>query len=247
MRASCRSSRSPTRCASACTARRWSAFASTATCASSRPSSRPVNEIDYVVVCSGTLRPARRAHCARRRTSSRSHQLADPVDTGHPLDRDVRIPAARKADLHVGNVTEPDDDRPPFDSARKHFWMHFTRHLRRQRHPGHHARRRSVGLRPTRQEVISTGFRVVRVASRTRPGRARRRHGEASQTDRVLPGVELRARARGRARRTPLRPRARRSRPRVLHNGRQRSRRVGVEARPPILPARPANRTATRC
>ena len=31
-------------------------------------------------------------------------QHADPFDPGHPLDRDLRVPPAREADLYLGNV-----------------------------------------------------------------------------------------------------------------------------------------------
>ena len=59
---------------------------------------------------------------------------------------------------------------------------------------------------------------------------------DAGRDARVLPDLDVRAPARDRARGPPRRPRARRPQPRVLHHRRVRSGRVGVEARPPVLP-----------
>ena len=68
----------------------------------------------------------------------------------------------------------------------------------------------------------------------------------AGRDARVLPDLELRAPAGDRARGEARRARARRPQPRVLHHRRLRGGRVGVEARPPVLPGDRSARAATR-
>ena len=102
----------------------------------------------------GHVRPPRRAHRARRRAPARSDQHADPIDPGHPLDRDVRLPAAREADLLLGNVMTTTTSDSLTAAAHRYLWMHFTPMPRlRHRHPGHRAGRGRVGLRPERQAL----------------------------------------------------------------------------------------------
>ena len=128
--------------------------------------------------------------------------------------------------------------------ARRHLWMHFSRlgALRRARDADHGAGR---GLLRLGRDAASSyldalsGLFTVQVGSRPAPSSPSAAR-EAGRDARVLPDLELRAPAGDRARGHARRARARRPRPRLLHHRRLRGGRVGVEARPPVLPRRSA-------
>ena len=247
-RASCRSSRSPTRCASACTARRWSASRSTATSASVAAKLARERRDRLRRHLLGHVRPARRADRARRRAPARSDQRADPFDPGHPLDRDLRVPPAREADLYLGNVMTTTSirhtDAPPRNASLDALHARCPDDTRR---PDHRARRRARGSTTTTASSYLDGLAGLFV-SQVGHGRAELADAAAEQTRELayFPVWSYAHPRRDRARRTPRRPRAGRPRPRVLHDRRQRSRRVGVEARAPVLPGDRPARIATR-
>ena len=70
--------------------------------------------------------------------------------------------------------------------------------------------------------------------------------GQAGRDARLLPAVDLRPPARHRAGRPAGRLRPGRPQPRLLHHGRLRGGRVGLEAGPPVLPAARASRSGPR-
>ena len=241
-RASCRSSRSPTRCSVGLHRQAMVGIRVDGDVRELAAEARGERRDRLRRHLLGHLRPPRRAHGARRRAPARSHQRADPFDPGNPLDRNVRVPAAREADLHLGNVMS-ERSTDTVRRARKHLWMHFTRCRPTDKDVPVIERGEGAWVYDhTASKYLDGLAGLVRVAGRARPRRARRRRGQAGARARVLPGVELRAPARDRARGAPRRPRARRPRPRVLHDRRQRSGRVGVEAGPPVLPGDRRNR-----
>ena len=94
---------------------------------------------------------------------------------------------------------------------------------------------------PARQALSRRPGRALHVADRSRPDRARRGGGQAGRDARLLPALDLRPPARHRAGRPGGGLRTGRPQPRLLHDRWLRGGRVGVEARPAVLPtARPA-------
>ena len=61
-----------------------------------------LDEVDYVVVTAGLLRPARRGRLRERRAPARADLRADPGHHGRRRDRDVHVPEPAQADLLLG-------------------------------------------------------------------------------------------------------------------------------------------------
>ena len=94
-----------------------------------------MDEVDYVVITAGSYDLLVEVVCED------DEHLLEVVNRriralpGVRDHRDLRLPEAPQADLHLGNpmttspqyVSEPGDDTLA-DSARDHLWMHFTRH-----------------------------------------------------------------------------------------------------------------------
>ena len=168
--------------------------ASTATSASSRPSSRASAEIDYVVICSGSY------DLLVELTARDDEHLLEVINTqirsipGVRSTEDVRVPAARKADLHLGYLMTRHDSiaRLPL---RKHLWMHFTPITPTgHRRPGHRRAARVRGSTTSTARSTSTGSRACscRRSGTAGPSSPTPPPKQAEQA-RVLPGVELRA------------------------------------------------------
>ena len=142
--------------------------------------------------------------------------------------------ARRTRGAHMTAVESIDLQR----AAKEHLWMHFTRMggVRRRRRADHRPRRRVLprGLeRPAlhrRARGALLGQHRLLVRRGDRPGGAR-----ADARAALLHELVVRASARDRARGRGGVARAGRPQPRLLLLGRLRGRRVGVEARAPVL------------
>ena len=126
------------------------------------------------------VRPARRGRLQRRRPPALAAQQLDPLGSRRSGLRDLRLPQARQADLHLGRQMTTDLQA----AAKRHLWMHFTRMstLRRPRGPDHRARRRRLRLGLARQALPRRAVRAVRRPGRARPSRDRRRRRQAGRS-----------------------------------------------------------------
>src|SRR5947209_3611375 len=81
------------------------------------------------------VRHPARGRVRGRRAPARPAQRLDPKRAGRARHRDVRLPTAGEADLHLGNamtttpqnVTTDGTSGTLSERARRHLWMHFTR------------------------------------------------------------------------------------------------------------------------
>ena len=67
-----------------------------------------LDEVDYVVITAGVLRPAGRGRLRERRAPPRGDLGQDPPDHRRGRHRDVHVPQAAQADLLVGCALSPD-------------------------------------------------------------------------------------------------------------------------------------------
>ena len=164
--------------------------------------------------------------------------------------RDVHLPPALQADLRMGDpMTDsatPRDRRtidstelerarapPPLDALQP---ARVVRRRQRGRRSSPAARAATSGTRTA--SATSTGSRACSPCrSATAATSSPRRRPRQAETLEYFPIWTLRAPAGDRARGPARRARARRPEPGLLHDRRLRGGRVGVEARPPVLPA----------
>ena len=168
----------------------------------------------------------------------------DPADPGRPQHRDVHVPEADQADLHMGDpMTEYSNDALQA-SAHRHLWMHFTRMTGAT--PGHeipviihgegawvydqHGKRYLDGLSGLFTSQLGHGRMELAEAGAEQAAKLAYfplwsyAHPKAIELAERIASLD------------PGRPQ-----PRLLHHRRLRGGRVGVEAGPPVLQAdRPA-------
>ena len=179
--------------------------------------------------------------CARTRT--RLLELLNGVirtTPGCARDRDVHVPQADEADLHVGDpMSDHDHDElqetcapPPVDA------LHPDVATTSRDDPGDRPRRRRLGLRPARQALPRRALRAVHQPDRPRshaswpkpqPGRPR----ELA----YFPVWSYAHPAAASSWPSACRAHPGRLQPDLLHHRRLRGGRVGLEARPSVLPA----------
>ena len=132
--------------------------------------------------------------------------------------------------------------------AKRHLWMHFTRMgaYADARGAGHRPRRGLLRLGRARQSLPRRA--LLAVLLNLGHGRAdiAQAGAEQAQRARLLHQLVLRASAGDRAGGEDRLARARRPQPRLLHQRRQRGRRVRAEALPPVPQAHAATRTRRR-
>ena len=63
-----------------------------------------LDEVDYIVVTAGVVRPARRGRRRGRRAPARSRERPHPGDPRHHPHRVLPLPQARQADLQLGRT-----------------------------------------------------------------------------------------------------------------------------------------------
>ena len=187
------------------------------------------------------------APAAARRTLRTTR--ADVV-AGLPTHGDYGCPPPRvdrAKGVRMATIDQPRPAGPP-GARQAALWMHFSRMgaLRRPRGADHRARRGLLRLRRPRQALPRRPQRALLREHRPRPRRRRPGRRRPGQGARLLHELVLRAPARDRAGRQDRRARARRPQPRLLHQRRQRGRRVGDQARPPVPQAHAATRTRRR-
>ena len=140
-------------------------------------------------------------------------------------------PDPGRGEDHRDAASERSGGAPPVDALQPHG------HLRGPRGAGDRAGRGRLRLGPTRQEVPRWPLGAFHHPDRPRPHGVGRGRSQAGRDPRVLPAVDLRPPAGDRARRPGGRLSARRPQPCLLHYGRLRGGRVGLEAGAPVLPA----------